>query len=245
MRFSLPNLRDLATIIGNPQLWRHVHSARQVGLETLLDYQRLAMLAAAVRCTRHLEADAIEFGSYRGGSAAVVALALDGTRILHICDSFLGLPAITWQDNFHRAGDFANTSEAQVSQGLEVLGVHFQIHSGFFCETLPHLDHLRFSLAHIDVDLYQSVKDCLVFCYQRMVPGGIIILDDYGAPTCQGAKLAADEFFSDKPENIIPLSSTSHGVWIGSSGEDLFERLRPHLGWVAALPTLGSIIFRR
>lgn len=37
-----------------------------------------------------------------------------------------------------------------------------------------------------------------------MVSGGIIILDDYNAPSCPGAKLAVDEFVSNKVEKVIP-----------------------------------------
>ena len=61
----------------------------------------------------------------------------------------------------------------------------------------------RFRLVHIDVDLRQPTWDSLAFFYPRMVPGGVIVLDDHGFVDCPGARAAATEFFGDKPEAII------------------------------------------
>jgi hypothetical protein len=44
-----------------------------------------------------------------------------------------------------------------------------------------------------------------------MTPGGVIVLDDYGFASCPGARAAADEFFADKPERLLALS-TAQGV---------------------------------
>jgi hypothetical protein len=39
-----------------------------------------------------------------------------------------------------------------------------------------------------------------------MSPGGVILFDDYGQPSCPGARTAVDEYFQDKPEQ--PLVQT-------------------------------------
>ena len=59
----------------------------------------------------------------------------------------------------------------------------------------------------IDLDLYEGVRDSLGFFYPRMAPGGVIVLDDYGFASCPGARAAADEFFDDKPERLLALST--------------------------------------
>ena len=59
-----------------------------------------------------------------------------------------------------------------------------------------------FSLAHIDVDLYQSTVDCLNFFYPRMQAGGVIISHD---AHLGGVNKAFEEFFKGKPEPIIML----------------------------------------
>ena len=73
---------------------------------------------------------------------------------------------------------------------------------GYFDDTLPRLAAERFSLVHLDCDLYGSYMSCLEFVYPRMLPDGIIVFDDYGSPPYPGAQHAVDEFLTDKPERL-------------------------------------------
>jgi O-methyltransferase len=68
---------------------------------------------------------------------------------------------------------------------------------------LPEQNHYAF--AHLDVDLYQSTVDCCAYFYPRIVPGGIILFDDYAFAAARGEKDAVDAFFADKPECPITL----------------------------------------
>lgn len=228
-------LRDAITFVGSPSLRKKVRLANQAGLATLLDYQRLAMLLAAVRHSARLDGDIIEFGTFQGGSAGVILQEISASKTLHVCDSFEGMPDVSSHDNFHKKGDFHDTSARAVHDGLLELGRNFEMHIGFFDQTIASMCRrdLKFALAHIDVDLYDSVHDCLAYCYPRMAPGGIIILDDYGAPTCIGGKQAADEFFSGKAERVVPLSQPANGCVIG--GGNAFDLLSRYCG-----PPLGN-----
>lgn len=71
---------------------------------------------------------------------------------------------------------------------------------GDILETLPRYvkdnPRLKISLLHIDVDLYEPTKACLEQLFHRVVRGGIVILDDYGA--FPGANKAVDEFFEGR-----------------------------------------------
>lgn len=164
--------------------------------------------------TSTLTGDVVECGSYRGGSAAVIGQSLSAGRTLWVLDSFQGMPEVSQQDNFHKAGDFADTNAETVRGGLRQLGVQANVVPGFFSETLGRLPE-RISLAHIDCDLYEAVRDCLAAVYPRMERGGVILLDDYGAPTCEGAKQATDDFCSSSNEKLERLSQPSHGIWVG------------------------------
>jgi hypothetical protein len=62
-------------------------------------------------------------------------------------------------------------------------------------------------MAHIDVDLYQSTLDCCEYFYPRLVPGGILLFDEYGFAAARGEKDAVDQFFADKRESPIVLLS--------------------------------------
>ncbi len=49
----------------------------------------------------------------------------------------------------------------------------------------------------------KSVLDCCTFIYPRLTKGGFLIFDDYGFPTCTGARQAVDTYFADK--QAVPL----------------------------------------
>lgn len=73
------------------------------------------------------------------------------------------------------------------------------------------IDQLVF--AHVDVDLYAPRLASFEYFYDRMVPGGLLVCDDYGFGPCQGANQAVDEFMaglsgegdrqSDRIEHVI------------------------------------------
>jgi O-methyltransferase len=82
-----------------------------------------------------------------------------------------------------------------------------QLTQGWIPDCLTPAESHRFRLVHIDVDLRQPTWDSLAFFYPRMVPGGVIVLDDHGFADCPGARSAAIEFFADKPEALIELAT--------------------------------------
>lgn len=51
---------------------------------------------------------------------------------------------------------------------------------------------LRIALLHIDTDVYAPAKKALEILFDRVVKGGLIVLDDYGI--VEGETLAVDEF---------------------------------------------------
>jgi O-methyltransferase len=209
----------LAPLIRTPRTWWAVKKVRDAGLETIVDFERLLWLQRAARKCLAFEGDYAEFGSYRGGSAGVIGLELIGSnKKLHVCDSFRGMPSTSAQDNFHQQGDFAATSAARVRKGLADLRIPAIIHPGFFSETIPKLPDTKLAFVHIDADLYESVRDCLQYCYPRMLAGTVIIFDDYGAPTCEGARSAVDEFFVNRTEVPEQLTADSWGVLVGHKG---------------------------
>ena len=80
---------------------------------------------------------------------------------------------------------------------------NYSLIRGDILKTLP--DYLknnpekRFSLIHIDVDVYEPTKHILENTWDKIVEGGVLILDDYG--TVEGETKAVDEFLHNK--NIL------------------------------------------
>lgn len=195
---------------------------KSLHMSTLLDELRLLALAEVAKyATSNFEGELIELGVYKGGSAAAVAwyLSMSGIqRPFHLCDTFTGLPSPReWE--YHRAKDFGDTTYKKVKHCLQTFlpEYPFRYHQGLFTETLPFIVQAKFCFAHVDADLYDSVRESCEFLYPRMAKGGIIVFDDYGAPTCPGAKRAIDEFFADKLEKPSHIVRSVYGVAIGTS----------------------------
>ena len=63
-------------------------------------------------------------------------------------------------------------------------------------QTLPDSKHERIALLRLDTDFYESTRAELEHLYPRLVPGGVLILDDYGH--WQGARQAVDEYIDQQ-----------------------------------------------
>ena len=159
----------------------------------------------------HLPGDFAECGVYKGGSAYLIASTLaesgiNKERQLHLFDTFQGMPSTANDDPCGiKEGRFGDTSLSAVQEYLKEFPF-VKFHLGYIPDTLAPVKESRFAFVHIDVDLYQTTKDCLEFFYQRMVSGGVMIFDDYGwAIFRDSEKRAADEFFRDKEETLTSL----------------------------------------
>ncbi len=173
---------------------------------TLVDSARCFVLYSLARQARHLPGEYWECGVYRGGTALLLGtVAAEVERPLRLFDTFEGMPAPDPERDWHSAGDFSDTSEESIRRLLSY--TRAVVHKGTIPTSFHGLESQLIALAHIDVDLYQSVMDCCSFIYPRLTPGGFMVFDDYGWPTCVGARMAVDQFFGDKRE--VPLVLTT------------------------------------
>ncbi len=179
----------------------------QIRAHTLVSADRCHILWKTLIQAKHLPGDFMECGVFRGGTALLAAKVLGHGaqgRMLHLFDSFEGMPATTAGVDQFQQSDFDQTSIESVS-GLFSDYPFVQIHVGFIPQTFADLKISQVAWAHIDVDIYQSVRDSIAYIYPRMVPSGVMIFDDYGFPSCAGARRAVDEAFAELPETPIYL----------------------------------------
>ena len=84
-----------------------------------------------------------------------------------------------------------------------------KIYKGWIPKVFDNLEKdFKISFLHLDVDLYQPTYDSLIFFYDMIEVGGIIICDDYNSSDFPGAKIAIDEFMKEKSINLfyeVPL----------------------------------------
>lgn len=134
----------------------------------------------------------VEVGVYRGGSAQVLyRLAEQQGRILHLFDTFAGIPCKSEFDR-HEVGDFADVNLASLQAAMP----NAVFHVGMFPDTLPgplgdEVQNIAF--IHADVDQYESQKAINKHLTPRMVSGGVMMFDDYFL--LPGIHKAVDEDF--------------------------------------------------
>jgi hypothetical protein len=162
-----------------------------------------------------LPGDILEFGVYKGTSIVRLLsfrnlLENETSRKVFGFDIYGKFPDSLelesdreFVQRFENAGGFG-ISKKELEFHLENKGFkNFELIQGDILKTIPEFvaksQSRKISLLHIDVDVYEPTKVILENLWNRVVKGGIIMLDDYG--TVEGATKAVDEFFADK--NII------------------------------------------
>jgi hypothetical protein len=74
-------------------------------------------------------------------------------------------------------------------------------------KTIPAESPERIALLRLDTDWYESTRHELEHMYDRLSPGGVLIIDDYGH--WEGSRRAVDEFLTTTaaPLLLLPLAS--------------------------------------
>lgn len=179
-------------------VWIIWHATRQE-VDIGISCKEAHYLFKQVKKARNVPGAMAEVGVWTGGSARIMKEA-DRNKLLYLIDTFKGIPRTEAIDEpeFYK-GKFSNTSADAVREYVNQFGDASCIEGEFPNVELP---ELQYSFVHLDVDTYQSTKDCLKYFYPRMNKGGIIVSHDYNHPTAKGVKKAFDEFFKDRLENI-------------------------------------------
>jgi hypothetical protein len=140
------------------------------------------------------------------------AQRFDGISSKHLFgfDTFSGFPSVSEEDrssyswpDMKDGGVTTNRSaffkdfesfkqESSISGRLHIV-------EGDVCETLPvfleERPGLRFSLIYLDMDIFKPTALALELLWDKIVPGGIVVFDEYALMEFPGESAAADEFF--------------------------------------------------
>jgi len=152
----------------------------------------------------------IECGTWKGGMSAGMIEVGGSDRTYYFFDSFEGLPpaqeidgesAIEWQSKKHSPEYFDNCTAAidDFWRAVDRSGCdRGKIHpvKGFFQESLPSFESPQIAILRLDGDWYESTMVCLEKFWDFVVPGGIILIDDYG--TWDGCTRAIHDFLSSR-----------------------------------------------
>ncbi|QDT15546.1 TylF/MycF/NovP-related O-methyltransferase [Alienimonas californiensis] len=217
--------RVLDRVTGRPQpapQGPHADVIAAVRDYTMTSPARVAALCDAVEYVQNhnLPGDFVECGVWRGGSVMAMLHVLKRRgelgRDVHLFDTFEGMSAPTDLDrdpDGHTAAElleeekadkaasanWAYCSQEDVERNVASVGypaerLHFV--RGKVEDTLPDAVPETISLLRLDTDWYESTKHELEHLFPRLVPGGVLILDDYGH--WEGARRAVDEYLRDR-----------------------------------------------
>ena len=146
-----------------------------------------------------------EFGVAQGGSIRLLSKLVADS--VHGFDSFLGLPE-DWSGSTERRGGFAGRPRR--------LPGNVRIHEGAFAGSLPaflegHGQPMRFM--HVDCDLYSSTRTVFDIMAPRIVPGTVIVFDEYfNYPNWQEHEYKAfQEFVREGGRSYSYLAFTARG----------------------------------
>lgn len=144
--------------------------------------------------------DFIETGVWRGGAciymSGILAAHDERERRVWVADSFEGLPPPSPELYPEDAGDIhSNYQELAISeqsvrsnfQRYGLLSDRVSFLRGWFKDTLPTAPIQQIALLRLDGDMYESTIQALDALYDKVSPGGFVIVDDYGLAGCRKA----------------------------------------------------------
>lgn len=191
--------------------------------------------AVAYIVKNNIEGDFVECGVYKGGSAMMMAYALQHfkctqKRRIFLYDTFEGMSAPTEADadfkgqkaetllrkgpkETHKIWCYSPLEEVQKNMSLTNYDPASLVYvKGKVEDTIPATLPQKISLLRLDTDWYASTKHELEHLYPLLVANGVIIIDDYGH--WQGVRKATDDYFAKTNQNIF-LNRIDYTVRVG------------------------------
>ena len=157
-------------------------------MEILLTPIKLATLLRLAESVANIAGCIVELGVYRGGALRALAGKFPARKCYGF-DTFKGMPKESWrQIDFHKPGEFGDTSLAAVKAAMSA---NVELIAGLFPGSAQAFDQ-RISFAHVDMDLEKSTEDAIDWLRPRMVPGGLVVFDDYHWKNCPGVAKAIE-----------------------------------------------------
>ncbi len=167
--------------------------------------------------------DFIECGVWRGGSAIFLRGLLEAyevpERAVWVADSFRGLPPPTAPPDVEFGLDLSGENAPMLAVDAETVWRAFDAFGlmdsrvkflpGWFRDTLAVAPIEKLAILRLDGDIYESTMDALQALYDKLVPGGFCIVDDYFVPTC---RQAVEEFRTSRgiQEPLVNIDWTGH-----------------------------------
>lgn len=186
-------------------------SNAETGSDRGIVFRRYILATSAFHCSQ-LDGDFVECGAYTGVGVKTVVDYLGGTEF----------PKDFWAyDVFEHRSDMPNDPMPGLGPDLyrrvqQKFADYPQVHlvQGLIPDSFKDNCPERIAYLHIDLNQAQAEIAALEHLFDRVVPGGMVILDDYEwAGIYRPQKLAEDEWFDKRGYRVMPLP-TGQGLLI-------------------------------
>lgn len=192
------------------------------------------------RMTIDLPGDIVELGVYRGASlfswANFMEIRNMGDRAKRVIgfDNFAGFKSLDEKDGAEDprvgkvpSGFDGGVFEQELRGALEIYDkdrfIGFKprviLVKGDIENSVEHYlktnSGTRISLLHFDCDVYRPTLRALELLWPLVVPGGVVLFDEYSIPPWEGESRAVDEFFGGKNLEMKKFDwSTNPGAYV-------------------------------
>ena len=164
----------------------------------------------------------VECGVANGTQLACMARAMlreNDPRLIHAFDSFQGIPHAGPKDN-GQPGSLTFLMDRGLPLEKRLTSSHItacsldrvqrlwanggfpnaiEWHEGWLQRTLPESTAADIAFLRLDVDLYESYVCCLQHLYDKVTPGGIVYVDDFGlGQPFNGTQAAVKELVAER-----------------------------------------------
>lgn len=205
---------------------------KYVQLYTMTDHTTIKALIDATRyiIKNNLEGCFVGCGVWKGGSVMAIIKTLQQSNIsdreIYLFDTFDGMTAPTELDisntgmkaseKYPAINDYTRVSLDKVKENVFKTNYnksHIHFIKGKVEDTLAMNLPEKITLLRLDTDWYSSTRVELEYLFPKLIDGGVIIIDDYGA--WKGSRKASDEYFEKNNMRIFLDRIHPSGARIG------------------------------
>jgi hypothetical protein len=185
-----------------------------------LDVSRLGKLVAhyeAFKMTIDVPGSIVECGVFKGTSLMRFAMFREllgnyfSSKIIGFDMFGDDYPDTAFEEDKHTRDEWiasagsSSISAAQLRENFHKSDIkNFELIAGDVLETVPKYikEHpeLKISLLNIDIDFFEANMCCLENFYDLVMPGGVVLLDNYTA--AHGDTKSVDKFFAERDVSI-------------------------------------------
>jgi O-methyltransferase len=167
---------------------------------------------------KKLEGDFVECGVNTGAYARAIVDYIDFNTLpkkFYLLDTFAGIPVelITEKEKSIGLDKIYQNNYADVYEQVVKTFTSFNVKiiKGRVPDTLPEVDAQKIALLSIDMNMVEPEIAAINFFWDKLVPGAVVILDDYGFPPHINQKIAFDAFALSKNVHILSMP-TGQGI---------------------------------